>query len=181
MKVSRKNKVSEQGAIDKSGASGLNLEELLQTLQERGLFAFKDMSDIEQRRVWFWSKNIIRRYRLVLERNPSNIRSVKDMPFSKEEVKLAIKLALPFYAQKNINSMVRNLKTIYKELGCFQSIEAGDKAKLRKSNNRRDKALPVSYRELLKIHEKYMEAVISEKKSLLEEITTYADKLKISR
>ena len=178
MKVLKKNKVPEQSAID---ASGRNFEELLQILKAKKLSAFKDMSDIEQRRVWFWSKHIIRHYRVVLERNPANIRTAEDLPFSKEEVKLAIKLALPFYAQKNIHSMVRNLKTIYKELGCFQSIETGDKAKLRKSSNRRDTSSQMPYRELLKIHEKYMETVISEKKSLLEDITAYANKLKISK
>jgi len=180
MKVLKKNKAPEQSAGDTSHASGRNLEELLQILQAKGLSAFKDMSDIEQRRVWFWSKHIIRHYRVVLERNPANIRAADDLPFSKEEVKLAIKLALPFYAQKNIQSMVRNLRTIYKELGCFQSIKAEDKAKLRKSFNRRDKASPMPYRELFKIHEKYMETVISEKKSLLQEITVYSNKFKIS-
>jgi len=180
MKLSRKNRGPEQRAVDESNASGINLEELLQILQAKGLYAFKGMSDIEQRRVWFWSKNVIRHYRVVLERNPANIRAAEDLPFSKEEVKLAIKLALPFYAQKNIHSMVRNLRTIYKELGCFQSIETGDKAKLRKPYNRGDKSTSVPYGELLKIHEKYMETVISEKKSLLEEITAYANKLKIS-
>ena len=181
MKVSGKNKEPERGATDKSNVSGLNLEKLLQILQARGLYAFKDMSDSEQRRVWFWSKNVIRHYRFVLERNPANIRAAEDMPFSKEEVKLAIKLALPFYAQKNVHGMVKNLKSIYKELGCFQDIEATDKAKLRKSYVRRDKASTAPYHELLKIHEKYIQTVISEKKSLLAEITAYADKLKISR
>jgi len=181
MKVLKKNKEPDQSASDNSNSSGRDLEELLQILQAKGLSAFKEMSDIEHRRVWFWSKHIIRHYRVVLERNPANIRSAEDLPFSKEEVKLAIKLALPFYAQKNIDSMVRNLRTIYKELGCFQSIEAADKTKLRTPFNRRDKASPMPYRELLKIHEKYMETVISEKKSLLEDITAYANKLKISR
>jgi hypothetical protein len=181
MKLFRKYKEPEQIAIDKSNASAASLDELLQTLKEKGLYAFKHLSDNEQRRVWFWSKTIIRQYRLVLERNPANLRAAEDLPFSKGEVKLAIRLALPFYAQKNVQSMVKNLKSMYKELGCFQSIEAGDREKLQAVYKRRDRASGRPYRELLEIHEKYMETVISEKKSLLQEINTYADRLKLSR
>jgi hypothetical protein len=181
MSLFRKYKEPEQIAIDKSNAAASSLDELLQTLEEKGLYAFKDLSTSEQRRVWFWSKTIIRQYRLALERNPANLRAAEDLPFSKAEVKLAIKLALPFYAQKKVQSMVKNLKSMYKELGCFQSLEAGDREKLRAVYRRRDKASVRPYRELLEIHEKYMETVISEKKSLLAEINTYADRLKLSR
>jgi hypothetical protein len=181
MKLFSRNNEAEQKAAGKSYAPALSLDELLQALKDKGFYAFKDLSDNEQRRVWFWSKTIIRQYRLTLERNPANLRAAEDLPFSKGEVKLAIKLALPFYAQKNVPDMVRNLKSIYKELGCFQSIEAVDKEKLLTVYKRRDKASGRPYRELLDIHEKYMETVISEKKSLLQEITTYADKLKIPR
>jgi len=99
----------------------------LRALKTNGLVAIKDMSEKEQRRVWDWSKEVIRQYRKTLERNPANIRSVDELPFLKEEIKLAIELSLPLYAQKNIHSMVKNLKSIYKELGFLQSIDSKDK------------------------------------------------------
>jgi hypothetical protein len=110
-----------------------------------------------------------------LERNPANIRSVDELPFPKEDIKLAIQLSLPLYEQKNIQSMVKTLKTNYKELGVFQSIDTEDKEKLRKMSVRQDKASAKQDREVIEIHEKYMEMVISEKKSLLEEINDFVN------
>jgi len=149
----------------------------MRNLKAKGLYAFKDMSEEEQRRVWDWSKEVIRHYRKTLERNPANIRSVDELPFHKEEIKLAIELSLPLYAQKNIHRMVKTLKTNYKELGVFQSIEPEDKEKLRTISVRQDKTSAKQNSEVLEIHEKYMEMVISEKKSLLEEINNFANRI----
>ncbi len=114
----------------------------MRNLKAKGLYAFKDMNEEEQRCVWDWSKEVIRHYRRTLERNPANIRPVDELPFPKDEIKLAIQLSLPIYVQKNIQSMVKTLKTSYKELGVFQSIEPEDKEKLRKTSDRQDKLLP---------------------------------------
>jgi hypothetical protein len=170
MRLFRKHKEPEQ-------STAASNDELLQILRARGFYAFKDMSDEEQRRIWHWSKDVIRLYRKALQSNPANIRPLDDLPLPKEKIKLAIKLALPFYAQKNIQSMVKNLRSLYKELGCFQSFDAEDKEKLRKSYGRQADASVVPSRQMLEIHEKYMETVISEKKSLLEEINNFASGL----
>jgi hypothetical protein len=177
MKVFRKHKGPEQSATDAQNGSASSLERLMRNLKAKGLYAFKDMSEEEQRRVWDWSKEVIRHYRKTLERNPANIRSVDELPFRKEEIKLAIELSLPLYAQKNIHSMVKTLKTNYKELGVFQSIEPEDKEKLRTISVRQDKTSAKQNREVLEIHEKYMEMVVSEKKSLLEEINNFANRI----
>ncbi|UCD82489.1 MAG: hypothetical protein JSW26_14005 [Desulfobacterales bacterium] len=179
MKLFRKYKELEQSATDRKRAVASSMEKVLRTLRKEGLYAFKNLSDEEQRRVWHWSKEVIRQYRRALERNPANIRPLDDLPLPKEKIKLAIKLALPFYAQKNIQSMVKNLRSIYKELGCFQSFDAADREKLRKSYARQDKATLVPSRQMLEIHEKYMETVVSEKKSLLAEINNFANKLEV--
>jgi hypothetical protein len=170
MKQFRKCKEPEQDALDETGTSPSGL---LRKLKANGFYAFQGMSADEQRRVWNWSKDVIRQYRRVLEQNPASIRPVEELPFTKDEIRLAIKLTLPFYAQKNIHSMVKNLKTIYKELGCFQSIDAGDKEKLKKLTVRQGKAADLKYRDLLQIQEKYMQTVVSEKKSLIEEINNF--------
>jgi hypothetical protein len=181
MKLFRKHIGAEKSATDVPDGSSSSLERLIRNLKARGLYAFKDMSEEEQLRVWDWAKEVIRQYRKTLERNPANIRSVDELPFPKEEIKLAIELSLPLYAQKNIDSMVKTLKSNYKELGVFQSIDAEDKKKLRKAYVRKDKASAKQNHEMLEIHEKYMEIVVSEKKSLLEEINNFANRMEVLR
>ena len=177
MKIFRKDKESEKSAIDASSGSASSPERLLQTLKAKGLSAFKDMSDKEQRLVWNWCKEIIRQYRKALEQNSANIRPIDELPFPKEEIKYAIKLSLPVYLQKNILSMVKNLKTIYKELGVFQSLDAADKEKLKKSSVWQDQASTKQYGEASEIHEKYMEMVVSEKKGLIEDINNFVNRM----
>jgi hypothetical protein len=177
MKLFRKYKEPEQSATDDPGSSTPSPKRLLRALKTSGLVAIQDMSEKEQRRVWDWSKEVIRNYRRTLERNPANIRPVQELPFPKEDIKLAIQLSLPVYAQKNIHSMVKTLKTSYKELGVFQSIEPEDKEKLSKTSGQQDKLSVEPYRQGLEVLGKYMEMVISEKKSLLEEINDFANRL----
>ena len=177
MQLFRKHKEPDQSATDEPGTSTSSLKRLLRALKTNGLVAIKDMSEKEQRRVWDWSKEVIRQYRKTLERNPANIRSVDELPFPKEDIKLAIQLSLPLYEQKNIQRMVKTLKTNYKELGVFQSIDTEDKEKLRKMSVRQGKASVKQDRGVIEIHEKYMEMVISEKKSLLEEVNDFVNKM----
>ena len=158
-----------------------SMERLMRNLKAKGLYALKGMSEEEQRRIWDWAKEVIRHYRKTLEQNPASVRSVDDLPFPKEEIKLAIELSLPLYAQKNIDSMVKTLKTNYKELGVFQSIEPEDKEKLGKTHVRQDKDSAKQNRDMLEIHEKYTEMVVSEKKSLLEEINNFAIRMEVLR
>lgn len=181
MQLFRKHKEPDQIANDEPGTSALSLKRLLRALKTKGLYAIKDMSEREQRRVWDWSNEVIRKYQRTLEQNPANVRSVDDLPFPKEVIKLAIELSLPLYAQKNIDSMVKTLKTNFKELGVFQSIEPEDKEKLRKAYVRQDKDSAKQNRDMLEIHEKYTEMVVSEKKSLLEEINNFAIRMKVLR
>jgi hypothetical protein len=75
--------------------------------------------------------------------------------------------------------MVKNLKSICKELGIFQSIEPKDKEKLSISSIRRDKLSAEQHSEILEAHEKYMETVISEKKGLLDEINNFVNRLEM--
>jgi hypothetical protein len=177
MKLFRKHKEPDQNATDEPGTSALSLKSLLRALRTTGFYAIKGMSEKEQRRVWDWSKEVIRKYRRTLERNPANIRPVEELPFPKEEIKLAIQLSLPFYEQKNIQSMVKKLKTSYKELGVFQSIEPEDKDKLSKMSGQQDKLSVEPYREGLEVLGKYMEMVITEKKSLIEEINDFSNRM----
>jgi hypothetical protein len=146
---------------------------LLIDLKNKGITAFRQMTDDEQKRVWKWSREVIRKYHHVLETDPSNIRAMEDLPFPKEDIKLAIKLLLPFYISKDVQSMVKMLKTAYKEMGAFQTIDPQDKKPVSSAAAKKGKAAAEQYQNALRSYDKYMELVVSEKKGLLQEIDNF--------
>jgi len=150
---------------------------LLADLKNMGILAFKQMTDNEQKTVWKWSKEVIRRYRSVLEAYPGNIRDVEDLPFPKEDIKLAIKLSLPLYISKDMQSMVKMLKTSYKEIGTFQIIDDSDKKKLRTRADSERRSPSQNNRKVYPVTDKYTEITVSEKKALLQEINDFVTDL----
>ena len=146
---------------------------LLANLRNEGIMAFKKMSDDEQKRIWQWSKEVIRQYQIVLEADRSNIRNLEDLPFPKEDIKLAIKLSLPLYISKDMQSVVRMLKTAYKDIGAFQPIDPEDKGHLSSEAAGQGEVGSEQYQEALLCYERYMGVVVSEKKGLLQEINSY--------
>jgi len=150
---------------------------LLANLKNMGILAFKQMTDAEQKTVWKWSKEVIRRYRSVLEAHPGNIRDVEDLPFPKEDIKLAIKLSLPLYISKDMHSMVKMLKTAYKEIGTFQIIDDIGKKKLPSKADSKRKSSSQNNRTAYPLTDKYTEITVSEKKALLQEINDFVTDL----
>ena len=150
---------------------------LLANLKNMGILAFKQMTDAEQKTVWKWSKEVIRRYRSVLEAHPGNIRDVEDLPFPKEDIKLAIKLSLPLYISKDMQSMVKMLKTSYKEIGTFQIIDDSDKKRLPSRENSDRRSPSQNNRKVYPVTDKYTEIAVSEKKALLQEINDFVTDL----
>lgn len=148
---------------------------LFSKLRKREIAAFQDLSEEEQTRVWTWSREIIREYRSTLESNRKNIRDVKELPASKDDIKLAIKIALPVYVSKELQRMIKVLKNAYKELGAFQPLETAQDADLSQTPSglesrndgqvRGDKAGADTA------------SVVSEKKALTEEINNFVTDL----
>jgi hypothetical protein len=143
-------------------------------LKNKGIAVFKQLTDKEQKLVWKWSQKVIREYRNILEADPSNIRSIEDLPFAKDDIKLAIKLSLPLYISKDMQSMIRMLKTAYKEIGAFQSVDP--------EVVERRASVPASKGEAAsegngqndpEVDDSLMELVVSEKKALLQEINDF--------
>jgi hypothetical protein len=146
---------------------------LMADLKNRGIMAFKQMTDDEQKDVWNWSKEVIQQYRSVLEAHPSNIRNIEDLPFPKDDIKLAIKLSLPLYLSKDMPSMVKMLKTAYKDLGTFQFIDDVDKKELLARADLKRKASSQNNKTIYPISDKYTELAISEQKALIQEINDF--------
>jgi hypothetical protein len=147
-------------------------------LKNKGILAFKHMSDDDQKRVWKWAKEVIQQYRSVLEAYPSNIRSIEDLPFPKDDIKLAIKLSLPLYLSKDMQSMVKILKTAYREIGTFQLLDDVDKKELLARADLKRKASSQNNKTIYPISDKYTELAISEQKALMQEINDFVYDLK---
>jgi hypothetical protein len=146
---------------------------LMTDLKNRGIMALKQMTEDEQKRVWNWSKEVIQEYRSILEANPSNLRNIEGLPFPKEDIKLAIKLSLPLYISKDMQGVVKMLKTAYKDLGTFQFIDDVDKKELLARADPKRRASSQNNETIYPLSDKYTELTISEQKALLQEINDF--------
>jgi hypothetical protein len=151
---------------------------LVAKLRKREIAVFQQLSEEEQARVWEWSRTIIREYRSALESNPNNIRNVEDLPAPKDDIKLAIKIALPIYVSKDLQRMIKVLKNAYKELGAFQPLDrmkdsntSGRRSGLKSKNNGRGADVTSDADTAL---------IVSEKKALTEEINNFVTDLESS-
>ena len=146
-------------------------------LKNKGILAFKQMTDDEQKKIWNWSKEVIQQYRTVLEADPSNIRNIDDLPFPKEDIKLAIKVSLPLYLSKDMRSVVKVLKTAYKDLGTFQFIDDADSKKLWSRVDPKRRASKQNIGTTNPLYDKFAEVIISEQKALFQEINDFVTDL----
>ena len=150
---------------------------LLANLKNMGILAFKQMTEDEQKKVWNWSKEVIQQYRSVLEADPGNIRNIEDLPFPKEDIKLAIKLSLPLYISKDMQSVIKMLKTAYKDIGTFQFIDDGDKKVLQSRSDPKRRASSQNNGSTYPLSDKYTELIVSEQKALLQEVNDFVTDL----
>jgi hypothetical protein len=58
-----------------------------------------------------------------------SIRDVKELPFLKKDIKMAIKILLLIYRNKSSDAEIETLRDLYVELGSFQDISKKDKEK----------------------------------------------------
>jgi hypothetical protein len=145
--------------------------ELLETLNDEGIAALEHLSENEQTAIWEWSRAVVRAYRSILETDQRNVRDISELPFGKEHIKLAIKIALPLYISKNLQRMIRVLKNAYKELGTFQDLCAlgSDEMPLKDQLNAgAPQENSISTNNNLK-----MDVIVTEKKALTEEINNF--------
>ena len=173
MNAKKENRNGRKRSAAAESNSLLISSKLMADLKNRGIMAFKQMSDDEQKRVWNWSKEVIKQYRSVLEAHPSNIRNIEDLPFPKEDIQLAIKLSLPLYVSKDTQSVVKRLKTAYREIGTFQHIEDVDKKELLSRENLKRKASSRYNKTIYPLSDKYTALAVSEQKALLQDINDF--------
>jgi hypothetical protein len=177
MNTNKENQQSRKTSTSEEKNMLLVSSKLLADLKNKGIMAFKKMTDEELKRVWEWSKEVIQQYRSLLETCPSNIRNVEDMPFPKEDIKLAIQLSLPLYISKDMQNMVKKLKTAYMEIGTFQFIEDADKKELLSRADLKRRASSQNNKTIYPLSDQYTNMAVSEQKALLQEITDFVTDL----
>jgi hypothetical protein len=146
--------------------------ELMVKLRKKGIATLEGLSEKEQTGVWEWSRTVIKTYRSTLETDRRNVRDLAELPVSKDDIKLAIKISLPLYVSKNLQRMVQVLKNAYKELGTFQ-----DMGRLKTEKKTLRDRLPDFLSRGDKISNPGsgtdIDLVVSEKKALAEEINNF--------
>jgi hypothetical protein len=151
---------------------------LLKDFKGNGLSAFKKMDEKDQRAVINWSKEVARQYTTLIDNDPSNIKDISDLPFPKEDIKLAIKIMLPVYLSIGPKSMIKRLKLAYQELASFQQIDKGDYNRIMSPEASKENDDSITKRENLNIYNKYLEITITKRKILFQEIENYVEDLK---
>jgi hypothetical protein len=173
MKTKKKNQQNRKALAAEENNTLVISSKLMADLKNKGILAFRQMTDDEQKKVWNWSKEVIQQYRTALEADPSNIRNIEDLPFTKEDIKLAIKLSLPLYLSKDMQSVVKMLKTAYKDIGTFQIIDDADKKEVRSRLAQKRRISAQNDGTPYPMYDKYTEVIISEQKALFQEINDF--------
>jgi hypothetical protein len=173
MKTKKKNQQNRKALAAAENNTLVISSKLMADLKNKGILAFRQMTDDEQKKVWNWSREVIQQYRTALEANPSNIRNIEDLPFPKEDIKLAIKLSLPLYLSKDMQSVVKMLKTAYKDIGTFQFIDDADKKEVRSRLAQKRRISAHNDGTIYPMFDKYAEVIISEQKALFQEINDF--------
>jgi len=158
----------------KSENSSSEVEAFLNKLRKTEITAIFTMNKKAQITVLNWAHNLVNQYDAILKNNPMKLKDIAELPCSKMDAKLAIKLLMLTSVEKRLeDNTVVNLKNKFVSLGSFQSIDQEDIVKLIKyvsdiQKKSMDADTP-SFPEL----NKYMDLIISEQKALLDEINCY--------
>jgi hypothetical protein len=151
----------------------LQLENLLERLRKKGIAALINLRDDERQQVMMWSQNVISQYTALLKKASTSIRDVKELPFSKKDIKMAIKILMPIYRYKSSDAEIETLRDYYVELGSFQDISKKDKERLSIEKESRNSLSNLSNQDHFQTIDKYKEQAAREHDSLLQEFIFY--------
>ena len=157
------------------------ISDYIKNFRQKGLSIISDMRKDEQTIFVNWAQDVVDRYGHILQENPSKIKNVADLPCTKEDLKIAIKVLLPAYLAKGSGDTVDLLKDRYVRLGAFQEISQEDKDAIIKEFDEIDQKSESTDTLLFSTYQKYMQLVISEQNIFLEDINTFVDDLKIQK
>ena len=153
------------------------IKTFLDEINDKGIFALARASDEKQIMITRWAKDIYDRFESVLKKHPSKIKHIDELPASKQDIKMAIKILLTAYVLKESDEMVDNLKNLYIRIGTFQNVDPKDKEKIFYNDNGTERELESDYAAVFPEYHKYMEVIISEQNVLLDDVNNFVDDL----
>jgi hypothetical protein len=158
--------------------NSLKIENLFNKIKENGISALAQMSEENKVMITKWARDISDRYATVLEKHPTKLKNIVDLPASKEKIKIAIKISLTACFVKKLDEMVNLLKGRFVSIGTFQDINMDDEKKVVEEDSHDEKETESVYSSVFPRYHKYMEVIISEQNALLEDINNFINDLK---
>jgi hypothetical protein len=161
--------------LDKRSLQELNT--LLKTLREKGISTIFDLSKDNMIKIANWAHQVFNDYDVALQSLSPKIKNIADLPFPKEDIKMAIKILLLTHVSEGSGDMVTRLKERYVRLSTFQDISRKDQAILisesRKVNNKSGSA----GRSAFTTYNRYIDLILAEQNVLVEDINTFIEDL----
>ncbi|MGD8291889.1 MAG: hypothetical protein PVF37_09285 [Desulfobacterales bacterium] len=153
------------------------IQDLLDQIKDRGYFVLAHLSEEDQVLITHWAQDIFDRYESVLKNQPSKIKNIVELPASKQELKMAVKILLTAYVFKESYEIVDKLKDRYTSIGAFQKIDLEDGEKKSYEVNNFEEELESDYASVFPEYHKHIEVIISEQNVLLDDVNNFINDL----
>jgi len=153
------------------------IEKPYNEIKDKGVFALAQMSEENQVMITKWAQEIFERYETVLEKQPTKIKNIVELPASKQDVKMAIKILLTAYVLKESDEKVDSLKDRYIGIGAFQDIDLEDREKIFYEVSNIEEVLESDYASVFPEYHKHIEVIISEQNVLLDDVNNFINDL----
>jgi len=176
MKSDKNKKKSETQSI-KNEHSKSAIDDLLKKLRQKGLSVISAINKNDMKKIANWANEVFNDYTTALVDFPMKIKSIEELPCSKQDIKLAIKILLPTYLSKGSDDMVDLLKDRYVHLSAFQEISVEDKETLIRESHEIEKENGTADRLLFPNYYKYIDLMVAEQNALVEDINSYIEDL----
>ena len=154
------------------------IKNVIDEIDDQGIFALARASDEMQIMITRWAQDIYDRFEAVLKYQPSKIKNIDELPASKQDLKMAIKILLTAYVLKESGEMVDRLRDRYISISTFQNIDMEDKDKIYRDLSNIEQELKSDYESVFPEYHKYMEVIISEQNVLLDDVNNFIDDLR---
>lgn len=178
MEPTNNDKKSDENSKTNENSSS-EVEALLNKLRKTGIIAILTMKKKAQITMSNWAYNLVDQYDATLKNNPVKLKDTAELPCSKMDAKLAIKLLMLASVEKKLDdNTVVNLKDKFVSLGSFQSIDQEDIVKLiNHISDIQKKSMDADTPSFPELN-KYMDLIISEQKALLDEINSFIEDIR---
>ena len=179
MKSKKNRKKSETQSI-KNEHSTSALDNLLIKLRGKGISVISAIKKKDMKKIANWANEVFNDYTTALADLPMKIKSIEELPCSKQDIKLAIKILLPTYLSKGSDDTVHLLKDRYVRLSAFQEISMEDKETIIRESHEIQKEAGTIDRSLFPNYYKYIDLMVAEQNALAEDINSYIEDLPYS-